>query len=120
MKKIAFSIVAFIVFVIIMTLISLKFFNNFNDNISPQSIYKNEIEILQKEVQTQLDAVKKLNLSNEKVELVIFNAFLASIRLSEARSYIENYNLVDGHYRLMSARNYLNENKTILRSGGET
>ncbi|MEK7115131.1 MAG: hypothetical protein AAB847_02120, partial [Patescibacteria group bacterium] len=93
MKKLAFGVVAFIVFVIIMTPISLKFFNTFNDNISPQSIYKNEIEILQKEVQAQLDAVKKLNLSNEEVELAVFNASLASIRLSEARSYIENYNL---------------------------
>lgn len=119
MKKLAFVVIAFIVFIIIMTPISLKFFNTFNENISPQSMYELEIDDLQKQVQIQLDAAKNPNLSNEKIEQIISNASLASIRLSEARFYIENENLVDGHNRLISAKNYLNENKKILGKGDE-
>lgn len=103
-----------VAFVVVMTPIFLKFHETFT-NISPQSMYESEINELQKQVQIQLNSAKNPNLSNEKIEILIHNASLASIQLSEARFYIENENLVDGHNRLMSAKNRLNENKKILK-----
>ena len=104
-----------VAFIIILGLISLKFFGIFNDNLSPQSGYEAEIDKLQKQAQAQLGATMTVGeLSNEEVKEVIFNASLASLRLSDARYWVENENLVDAQRYLASAKEYLAENQKII------
>lgn len=116
MKRLALVVCGIVFFIIIVGPVFLKFHETFT-NISPQSAYEEEINDLQKQVRSQLNETKKLSLSNEEIEQVVSNASLASLRLSEARNWVENQNLVDAQRYLNSAKNYLNENRAILRKG---
>ncbi len=113
MKKIAFGLLAVLLASIIIGPIILKFSDVMNGYVSPQSAYESEIENLQKKIQSQLDSAKSLH--GQEAEIIIFNASLASIRLMEARQWTENGDFVDAQIRLNSAKNWLNENKKILR-----
>jgi|SRR3989344_3455021 len=119
-KKILFGLAAIVLSIIVIGPVIMKFSYDLNMSSSPQLFYEMGIENLQQQIQNQLDVTKTSNLANNDIELIILNASLASIRLSQAREYLKNENTMDTQRYLNSAKNWIKENKKIIRKGNST